>query len=222
MSNETYFTSGMAIYPNTALGLSVMSSNQANTYGAWTELVSSTENDILVSSVAVHYINYYHLMLQIGIGSSGSETAVATINVKPNDYSYSGNVIYMRPYLFIPSSSRLAIRTASSAGGGPITVYINLTYIPISNVTNPVLSEVSNPTGAVVSDGSNSATSFKTNLTQTTDNFWKDAWCKITSGALSGQVKQITGYNGTTKFITVSGGYTSTPAAGVTFELINQ
>ena len=220
MSRETYFTSGMATYPNSTGGLSVMP-GASNNYGSWTELVSSTSNDILVNNVIVDSAGVQFLLIQIGIGSSGAETVVATMNAKPVGNSGISNVICINPYLFIPSGSRLAVRMISNVSAPSIT-RINLFYIPISNVINPVLSEVSNPTGAVVSDSGNSATSFKTNLTQTTDNFWKDAWCKITSGALAGQVKQITGYNGTTKFITVAGGYTDTPAAGVTFELINQ
>ena len=220
MSNETYFTSGMAIYPDTANGLTVMSGDPANTYGAWTQLVDSTSSDILVSNIVVSLSSAASSRIQIGTGASGSETIRATVIAKAFSSSVMSMSIYINPYLFIPSNSRIAIRVASSSTN--VQHDIHLIYIPTSSVTNPVLSEVSNPTGAVVSDSSNSATSFKTNLTQTTDNYWKDAWCKITSGALAGQVKQITGYNGTTKFITVSGGYTGTPAAGVTFELINQ
>ena len=85
-----------------------------------------------------------------------------------------------------------------------------------------MLSEVTNPTGAVVSDAGNTALTFKTNLAETTNNYWRDAWVKITSGALINQVKRCTGYDGTSKFITVDGGYTGTPAASVTFEIVNQ
>ncbi len=77
-------------------------------------------------------------------------------------------------------------------------------------------------TAAVATDGSNSATSFKTTLTESTNDYWKDAWLVITSGALIGQLKRVTAYNGTTKFITVSGGFTGTPADAVTFGLINR
>jgi hypothetical protein len=44
----------------------------------------------------------------------------------------------------------------------------------------------------------------------------------ITSGSLAGEVKLVTGYNGTTKVVTVAGGFTGTPADGVTFVLINR
>jgi hypothetical protein len=77
-------------------------------------------------------------------------------------------------------------------------------------------------TGAVVSDAGNSATTLKTNLSAATDNHWKDALVLMTSGALCGQVKLVSSYAGTTKIVTVSGGFTGTPAAGDTFVLINR
>jgi hypothetical protein len=84
------------------------------------------------------------------------------------------------------------------------------------------------PTGAaaesaaVTANGANSATSFQTTLVETVDSYWNDALLKITSGALAGQVKRVTGYVGSTKTITVATGFTSTPANGVTFDIINQ
>lgn len=79
------------------------------------------------------------------------------------------------------------------------------------------------PSGAVVADGGNGAATFKTNLTQTTDDYWKDTYCVITSGVLIEQIKRVSGYNGTTKFITVaSPGFTGTPATSVTFYLVNK
>lgn len=77
-------------------------------------------------------------------------------------------------------------------------------------------------TGSVATDGSNSATTFKTDLASAVDDFYKDAFVLLTSGALVHQVKKITAYNGTTKFITVSGGFTSTPADAVSFAIVNR
>jgi len=88
--------------------------------------------------------------------------------------------------------------------------------------TQNILDEVSSPDGQVVSDAGNTATSFKTNLTQTADNYWKDAYLKFKTGNLANQVKKITGYNGTTKFITVASAFTETPASGDTFDIINR
>jgi len=77
-------------------------------------------------------------------------------------------------------------------------------------------------TGVVTTDAGNSATSFETDLTEATNDYWKDCLLLITSGVMLGQVKKVTGYAGATKIITVSGGFTATPADGVTFILINQ
>lgn len=76
-------------------------------------------------------------------------------------------------------------------------------------------------TGAVATDAGNSATAFRTDLTESANDHFKDCLLKITSGTLAEQVKKVTAYNGTTKVITVQGGFTGTPADAVTFELIN-
>lgn len=75
--------------------------------------------------------------------------------------------------------------------------------------------------GAVATDAGNSATQIKTNLSESTDDYWKDALIVLTSGAMSGQVKKVTAYNGTSKTLTF-GAFTGTPADGVTFLLINR
>ncbi len=82
---------------------------------------------------------------------------------------------------------------------------------------------LSRPTGSVVADAGNSATDFKTDLTSAVNNFWSNGpWVRITSGTLLGQVRKVSAYDGTTKFITVSPGFTATPADGVTFSLVNE
>lgn len=79
------------------------------------------------------------------------------------------------------------------------------------------------PIGAVVTDAGNSVTAFKTNLIQVTADYWKNAFLVFTSGALIEQVQKVSAFDGTTKFITVSGiGYTGTPAPGDTFYLVNK
>lgn len=75
-------------------------------------------------------------------------------------------------------------------------------------------------TGAIVADGSNAAGTFKTNLASTVDDAYKDAMVKFTSGTLVEQVKKVTGYNGTTKFLTVNA-FTTAPSAADTFEIVN-
>lgn len=98
----------------------------------------------------------------------------------------------------------------------------------------PTLAELNAPrvhvsairSGTVVDHASNSATTFDTDLDETADNHWRYPMCVIlTSGALEGQLARLapSGYDGTTKFLTfVSPGFTSEPAAGVTFDIINR
>lgn len=78
------------------------------------------------------------------------------------------------------------------------------------------------PTGAVVSDGGNTALTFKTNRSEAVTDFWKDAILVFRTGVLAGQVKKIAAYNGSTKFITLSGAFTSAPSAGDTFFILNK
>lgn len=76
-------------------------------------------------------------------------------------------------------------------------------------------------TGAVVADAGNTASAFKVDRSEATQNHWKDALLVFTSGTLSGQVKKVTAYDGTTKFVT-TGAFTAAPAAGTTFVLVNR
>jgi hypothetical protein len=74
--------------------------------------------------------------------------------------------------------------------------------------------------GEVVDDAANSASTFKTNRTESTDDHWARCWLRFTSGALAGQTSRVISYTGSTKFVTTQA-FTSEPAAGDTFELVN-
>lgn len=77
------------------------------------------------------------------------------------------------------------------------------------------------PTGAVVDDVLNSATTFKTDRTEATNDHWNYSYLLFTAGSLAGQVRRITGYNGTTKFVTCDA-FTAEPTAVTdTFILVN-
>lgn len=89
-----------------------------------------------------------------------------------------------------------------------------------ANITN-IKDTITFTSGTVQADAGNSTTSFLTNLTQTEDNHWKDSLVRITSGDLLGQQKRCMSYDGSTKVITTKP-FSSTPAAGVTFELVNR
>ena len=83
-----------------------------------------------------------------------------------------------------------------------------------------VQTSISRPTGTVVANAGNSASIFATDLTETADDYWLNAWVKFTSGNLVNQVRKVQGYNGTTKMLLFYSSYTETPANGDDFELI--
>lgn len=116
---------------------------------------------------------------------------------------------------------------ADAAGGLPISDAggLDLDAIPLNTELEAALDghEGPNlPTGVVATDGGNGAAAFKTDRTESTNDYWKDALLLITSGALAGQIKKVSAYNGSTKVITVVGGFTATPADGVAFALVNR
>lgn len=76
--------------------------------------------------------------------------------------------------------------------------------------------------GAVQASGSNTATTFLTDRTESTTDHFKDCLVCFLSGSLAGQVKKVTSYNGTTKFLSFTSGFTGAPATGDLFVLINQ
>ncbi|MBI5071788.1 SH3 domain-containing protein [Candidatus Falkowbacteria bacterium] len=77
-------------------------------------------------------------------------------------------------------------------------------------------------TQSTVNDASPSVTSFITSLTNSTDDFYKNSVLTFTSGALNGQVRRISAYNGTTKSITLDPALTSAPANGDAFTIAKQ
>ena len=71
----------------------------------------------------------------------------------------------------------------------------------------------------VVNDTGATASLFKTNLSQTDTDFWKGATVVFTSGTLSGQGRQVLGYNGTTMALTVDA-FSSIPTNGDAFSMV--
>lgn len=225
MAEMEYATSGFNLYPaDPTIGTTVTSGSTANTYGSWTEIVASTGADVYIYCVLARVLPGYpvgnYIQISIGTGGSGSEVERCVVKIIPFLGDGGSGFFAIMPKLRVASGTRIACRVAMSLNQ-QCQCLITLAYIPVSNIVNPVLQEVSNPTGAVVSDSGNSASSFKTNLTETTNDYWKDCYLKFTSGSLINQVKKITGYNGTTKFVTCDA-FTGTPSAGATFEIINQ
>jgi len=77
-------------------------------------------------------------------------------------------------------------------------------------------------TQSTVNDASPTATLFISALTNSVDDFYKNAVLTFTSGNLDGQVRRISAYNGTTKTITLDPALTSAPANGDVFTITKQ
>jgi hypothetical protein len=75
-------------------------------------------------------------------------------------------------------------------------------------------------TAAVAGTGQ-TTTSFATDLTETTTDAHKGKLARFQSGALAGQVRKITAYNGTTKALTFTDAFSAAPSAGDVFALID-
>lgn len=73
-----------------------------------------------------------------------------------------------------------------------------------------------------VNDINPTVTQFKTNLTNTNDDFYNNGVLVFTSGLNSGQVRRISDYSGTDKKITVDPPLTMAPSNGDTFTILAQ
>lgn len=122
----------------------------------------------------------------------------------------------------LPSADYTIVSDLGVVQTGDVYASLPTNFSVMSISTTTGLVSISRPTGAVATDAGNSATVFKTTLSSAVDNFWNGSYLKITSGALSGQVRKISDYDGTNKIITVDTAFTAIPADDVTFVLVNE
>lgn len=80
------------------------------------------------------------------------------------------------------------------------------------------------PTGAVVDENDPDPTTllFETNLTEASNDHYNGAFVVFFSGALLGQSRKISDYDGTNKIITVATAFTEAPGAGDTFMILGR
>lgn len=137
-------------------------------------------------------------------GGAGSFTAVDDTNAPG-----------VREY--IPSSSELVLGVSTfifTAAGGvepreiPVMVTPEDPYRPVTF-------------GTAVT-GTLTTGAFSTSQTETTTDAWKDALIEFLSGPNIGSVRKITGYNGSTKVITVNDALPATPTNGDKYRLITR
>lgn len=75
------------------------------------------------------------------------------------------------------------------------------------------------PSATAFSGGSGAT--FQTTLAESTTDYWKNNLLTFTTGANKDQVRRVTGYDGTTKAVTVDSAFTSAPSDGDRFILIS-
>ena len=80
------------------------------------------------------------------------------------------------------------------------------------------------PSSSVVDDNDPdpTTTAFETDLAEVTNDHYNGAFCVFYSGALTGQSRKISDYDGTTKVLTVASAFTEAPAAGDDFLIIGR
>jgi hypothetical protein len=110
-------------------GTSIPPSATANTKGSWTQLIASTSYDCNVALLRI-YPNPEDtppdtLMLDIGIGASGSEVAILP-NLFSKSAQYAGGIIQMLLPLSIPAGTRIAARSQASAASSVSNFVVSL------------------------------------------------------------------------------------------------
>jgi len=80
------------------------------------------------------------------------------------------------------------------------------------------------PSGSVIDDNDPdpTTTAFETDLAEASNDHYNGAFCVFYSGALAGQSRKISDYDGTTKVLTVAVAFTEAPAAGDDFLIIGR
>lgn len=102
-----------------------------------------------------------------------------------------------------------------------VTTGIKAATIPAATLAANQYVNITRPSGAVVSGEGTSVTTFKTNLTSEEDDYIKDAYLKFISGENYNQVKKVSAYNGTTKYVTTLA-FTNVPQVDDAFVIINE
>lgn len=113
---DTTFRSEKKLYPTLAAGVTITGAAGVRAQGAWVEVVPATTivADFVVCRVVVQSITGLH-QLQIGRGASGSEVSVGTVFV-------TAAGVYELHTPVVAANSRVAMRTASEAGGAETLV----------------------------------------------------------------------------------------------------
>ena len=114
-----------------------------------------------------------------------------------------------------PGLYRFDLPDAAFANGvDTVTLFLKASDMYEWALNVPITSEHPIIHATVVSDGSNTASTFKINLTSMVDNAVVPEFAYFTTGALKGQIQKVSGFVNSTDFVTVDSPFTGTPAAG--------
>jgi hypothetical protein len=126
----------------------------------------------------------------------------------------SGALPVWDDYLVVPAN------VYDSVVGGSDTLQVDLTQINGSTaVATKFEKSASTIETGTVAAGSTTSTINTSDLTEATNDHYKDRWLIFVTGAAARQAKQITGYNGTTKALT-TGVFQDAPATSDTFVIV--
>lgn len=126
------------------------------------------------------------------------------------------------------AGTALPAAAADTAGGLPISdagaLDIDNRTISAADLTKLSALLAGTPSGSVVDDNDPdpSTTAFETDLAEATNDHYNGAFCVFYSGALAGQSRKISDYDGTSKVLTVATAFTEAPAAGDDFLIIGR
>ena len=171
------------------------------------------------------YLDFTTHNPETGNAANADSTPVCLVYENDIDATTLSGIVVVRSGLVGHYRTRIDLTTAAGYEIGKsynAVVTVAMTGITAKMVLDTfTIDTTMRPTGAVVSDAGNSTTVFMTNLAETAADYWKDCLIMFTSGNLINQVKKISGYNGSTKVITVSSGFTETPSASDNFIIVN-
>jgi archaellum component FlaC len=199
--------------------------NANNTLGTISDAVSSLGNNLTSASSSLGA-----LLGTVNTNVNSANNALAAVS---STLSTLGNNLANTS----SSLGSLIASNASNLGNSITTVNTN-----INNLSSSVSSQIQNNTSqlnslkanmdvligafivtqSTVNDASPSSTRFATNLTNTTDDFYKNAVITFTSGDLNGQVRRISAYSGAAKTITADPAFAKAPSNGDSFTIAKQ
>jgi hypothetical protein len=131
--------------PQLLAAASVTTPSNSTSPSSWVQVTASTGAEYylvsagLVATGGSLLTGSMPLILDIGIGSSGSETIIASCAITGLYYTGSGNAPMgwcpLQPALRISASTRVAVRlTTAASQGTTASCAIRIGYVPVANV----------------------------------------------------------------------------------------